>query len=77
MQAAAQAQVQHEPDKLDINSATADQLKALPGMGQAYAERIIKGRPYRAKNQLIQKGILPDAAYARIKDRIIARQPKR
>jgi competence protein ComEA len=46
-------------------------------MGKAYAERIIRGRPYRAKNQLTQRGILPDETYARIKDRIIARQPNR
>jgi DNA uptake protein ComE-like DNA-binding protein len=57
---------------LDINTATADQLKALPGIGDAYSKRIIDGRPYTAKNQLTQKGIIPQGTYDKIKDQIIA-----
>ena len=55
-----------------VADATPDQLKALPGIGDAYAKRIIDGRPYTAKNQLTQRGILPAAAYDKIKDQIIA-----
>jgi len=63
-------------DKLDINTATADQLKAMPGIGDAYSKRIIDGRPYTAKNQLVSRGILPQGVYDKIKDQIIASKPK-
>ncbi len=61
---------------LDINTATLDQLKALPGMGAAYAARVIAGRPYTAKNQLSTRGILPKDEYERIRELIIAHRPK-
>ena len=59
---------------LDINSASAAELDALPGIGEARAAAIVKGRPYRGKDDLVQKGIIPKNVYDKIKDRIVARQ---
>ena len=63
------------PDLLDINTATDEQLIALAGIGSASAEKIIKGRPYQRKEELVQRQILPRATYEQIKYKIVAKQP--
>jgi competence protein ComEA len=67
-------QAAEQADLLDINTATADQLKALPGISEAYSEQIIKGRPYQRKDELVQKKILPRATYEQIKYKIVVKQ---
>jgi competence protein ComEA len=61
---------------LDLNSASKADLEALPGIGEKYAQRIIDGRPYQRKDQLVSKKIIPQGTYDKIKDQLIATQAK-
>ena len=61
-------------DLLDINTATADQLKALTGIGDIYAKRIVEGRPYQSTEELVKKKIIPQTTYDKIKEQIVAKQ---
>jgi DNA uptake protein ComE-like DNA-binding protein len=60
---------------IDINSASAAELDALPGIGEAYSKKIVEGRPYKRKDDLVKKNVVPQATYDKIKDMIVAKQP--
>jgi competence protein ComEA len=62
---------------LDINTAPAAELETLPGIGEAYSQKIVENRPYKRKDELVKKKIVPQATYDKIKDHIIAKQGKK
>src|SRR5215510_9752659 len=69
-----ETKTEKKANPIDINSATKQELMTIPGIGDAYAQKIIDGRPYRAKNELVQKKIIPEATYDKISDQIVAKQ---
>jgi competence protein ComEA len=72
--AEANPKIAADPGSWGLNSATKEELMKLPGIGEAYAVKIIKGRPYRVKTDLVRNGIIPKAVYDKIADKVVANQ---
>ena len=70
----ASAQSSQRQEKVDLNSATVDVLKTLPGVSDAYAQRIVVGRPYSSKTQLVSKGIVPEGVYKKFQAQVVAKR---
>jgi len=76
-QAASMSAMNSRTGPVDINTASADQLKAVKGIGDVYAKRIIASRPYSSKDQLVTKGVMPQGVYDKIKGQIVAHRMKK
>jgi competence protein ComEA len=73
--AAAEAKPAPKKEPIDINTASAEELQSLKGIGDVYAKKIIDNRPYKGKDELVSKNVIPQATYNKIKGQIIAKQP--
>ncbi len=75
--ASAMSAMQSSMGQVDINTATESQLKAVPGIGDVYAKRIVANRPYTSKDQLVSKGVMPQGVYDKIKSKLVAHKMKK